>query len=622
MTRRLSCAMLVTLCMALAPGQAQAITHPFAGVFATGIPAPFPSPGQPFDGACGVAVSPSGLTYVSDYNNHRIVAFGAGGEYLTNYSSPDADNSPCDLAVDSSGQLYGNGLHQGVVRIPGFISVDPERATGIAVSPVDDSLYVAHRDHVSVYGAGGSPLEATIGGPGTLGDAYGVAVSGSGPTAGYVYVADAADQTVKVFDPAGDPQEAIATIDGAGTPAGGFSDLTDTDLAVVPTSGNLLVADNLQRGFEHPFAAIEEFAPNGAYLGQISHWTTTVNEKTTSFALVHGQPTGLAVDAAGAIYVTSGNEEGSILYRFGGGSIETAQVEVAAAGAGGGRISSQLSGVPSGNFTGIDCGTLCTTEFERGLAVTFKAEPKPHSVFAGWTVAGNPGACTGTTPNCRLALFSATDITAKFAEIPQRTLTVSREGAGFGSVSSSLAGIECGESCSAGYDQGAKVTLTAEASPGSEFVGWSGACSGSGECRLTLGADAAVGARFEPIPRPAPIARGGAAEVPAISDPGLTEGPGVRLGALRLKGARATLEVTVPGPGALSASGSGLSPAKVGAKRAGVVTLSLALSKAGRRALGRKGRLPVKVHLGFKPSGGAAPVLLAKTVVFKRGRGK
>jgi len=199
---------------------------------------------------------------------------------------------------------------------------------------------------------------------------------------------------------------------------------------------------------------------------------------------------------------------------------------------------------------------------------------------------------------------------------------VSTKGAGSGGITSSPAGIECGASCSSGFDQGAKVTLSAEPSPGSEFAGWSGACSGTGACRVTLSADTAVGARFEPIPRPTPIDRSGTPRILVNSDPGPTEGPVLVLGALRLKGTKATLQVTVPGPGSLSASGNGLAPAKVGAKRVGTVTLPLTLDKAGKRALARKGRLAVKVHLTFKPSGGGAPVRLVKTIHFKSGSKK
>jgi uncharacterized delta-60 repeat protein len=76
------------------------------------------------------------------------------------------------------------------------------------------------------------------------------------------------------------------------------------------------------------------------------------------------------------------------------------------------------------------------------------------------------------------------------------TLTVAKAGSGSGSVASSPNGIDCGFSCSVSFGA-VPVTLTATASAGSSFAGWSGACSGTGPCTVTMGADQAATARFE-----------------------------------------------------------------------------------------------------------------------------
>lgn len=77
-------------------------------------------------------------------------------------------------------------------------------------------------------------------------------------------------------------------------------------------------------------------------------------------------------------------------------------------------------------------------------------------------------------------------------------------GTGAGSVSSGDGRVAC--TWSAGARQGActdttsgTVTLTASASDGSVFAGWSGACTGTGGCVLQ-GRDAVVGAEFTPVP--------------------------------------------------------------------------------------------------------------------------
>jgi hypothetical protein len=76
------------------------------------------------------------------------------------------------------------------------------------------------------------------------------------------------------------------------------------------------------------------------------------------------------------------------------------------------------------------------------------------------------------------------------------TVTVTKSGGGTGTVSSAPGGIDCGVSCSALFDEGTAITLTAVADSGSEFTGWSGDCSGTGLCVFTLGAEAEVVANF------------------------------------------------------------------------------------------------------------------------------
>jgi len=76
------------------------------------------------------------------------------------------------------------------------------------------------------------------------------------------------------------------------------------------------------------------------------------------------------------------------------------------------------------------------------------------------------------------------------------TLTVSKDGTGDGTVTSTPAGIDCGSDCSEPYLSGTPVTLTALAGADSTFAGWGGACSGTGECIVTMSADRSVTATF------------------------------------------------------------------------------------------------------------------------------
>ncbi len=75
-----------------------------------------------------------------------------------------------------------------------------------------------------------------------------------------------------------------------------------------------------------------------------------------------------------------------------------------------------------------------------------------------------------------------------------RTVTVTKTGNG--TITSLPTGINCGSACGAKFADGASVTLTAVASTGSAFTGWSGACSGTSTCTITLDTDKSVRATF------------------------------------------------------------------------------------------------------------------------------
>ena len=84
-----------------------------------------------------------------------------------------------------------------------------------------------------------------------------------------------------------------------------------------------------------------------------------------------------------------------------------------------------------------------------------------------------------------------------YAAIPSYLLTITKTGTGAGWVGSSPGGISCGADCSESYAPGTSVKLTATASPGSAFTGWSGACGGmSTTCYVTMSKAKSVTANF------------------------------------------------------------------------------------------------------------------------------
>jgi hypothetical protein len=95
-------------------------------------------------------------------------------------------------------------------------------------------------------------------------------------------------------------------------------------------------------------------------------------------------------------------------------------------------------------------------------------------------------------------------ITPASAGSTTHVVTVSVSGSG--AVRSTPAGIDCGQKCTATLPDGASLTLTATPAAGATFSGWSGACSGSGACTLSLKGDASVRANFTSGPAlPPPV---------------------------------------------------------------------------------------------------------------------
>ncbi|WP_161563973.1 InlB B-repeat-containing protein [Cupriavidus lacunae] len=138
---------------------------------------------------------------------------------------------------------------------------------------------------------------------------------------------------------------------------------------------------------------------------------------------------------------------------------------------------------------GISCGATCSTTLATGTSVTLTAVADNGSTFTGWS----GGACTGTGA-CTVPMNSATSVTATFAL--GVTLTVTQSGTGSGTVTSTPVGINCGVTCSFGFNTGTSVTLASVANGGSTFSGWSGGCSGTGPCTLTMTSATTVTATY------------------------------------------------------------------------------------------------------------------------------
>ena len=136
----------------------------------------------------------------------------------------------------------------------------------------------------------------------------------------------------------------------------------------------------------------------------------------------------------------------------------------------------------------IDCGgrnRSCEETYATGTVVTLTAGSDTHA-FAGWG-----GDCNGTDPVCELTMSADRLVSASFQPVSLDVTLV-----GYGKVTSSPIGISCPEVCTSDDPIGSTITLTATPDSNEQFLGWSGACSGTGSCEVALTESLAVTATF------------------------------------------------------------------------------------------------------------------------------
>ncbi|MCC6994784.1 MAG: choice-of-anchor D domain-containing protein [Deltaproteobacteria bacterium] len=184
------------------------------------------------------------------------------------------------------------------------------------------------------------------------------------------------------------------------------------------------------------------------------------------------------------------------------------------------NLSVSTSGTTTGSVTsapaGISCGTDCAELYDYGTPVVLTARPATNYSFGGWS-----GACGGLTTTCSVNMTVARNVTAIFT-LNTSALNVSLVGGG--RVTSTPAGIDCGSDCGEAYTTGTVVQLSASASTGYSFGGWTvsaGTCTGTTTpCSVTMSVARSLTATFNPIPVVLMVGRGGKGSGTVASSPG------------------------------------------------------------------------------------------------------
>jgi DNA-binding beta-propeller fold protein YncE len=347
------------------------------------------------EGACGLAVSPDGTLYVSDYYHREVHSFTLAGTYSSTLALPGDDplveinklNAVCGLAADATGDLYANEFHQGVVRLlPSEEPIDPGRATGVAVDE-GGNLYVNDRTYVSVYDAPVSVDEEPTKkiGLNSIGEGFGVAVDSK---AGRLYVADASDESVKGFDlaagPSAPPVVTIAGPPGKASFNSFFNSTVAVDNSPTKGQGHVLVVDDLEPLHARPRAAVYEFDPNGAFLAKLQSRTVDPPEIEPS-GPIFGEPSGIAVDPkSGEVFVTTGNSEEANVFAYGpyeGEATASIEGERDSTQGGDGLLArANAGGVRTDGSSDSQAAAASVVVQRKGVRVKFDGKLTPHAL--------------------------------------------------------------------------------------------------------------------------------------------------------------------------------------------------------------------------------------------------
>jgi len=249
------------------------------------------------EGPRGIAVDPSGMLFVADSRNNRVVKFDSTGALLGSWGTlgtgPGQFSYPTDVEADHSGHIFvvdadNHRLQKFTTQGQYLLEWDGTqdapfiRIFAVGVGP-DDTIYVSDNfdgsiQHYNNDGAFLGRWGTTGAGPGQFTAALGITVDHDGN----VFVSDVSTNYVQKFSSTGELQ---ARWGGKGSAPGSFK--TAFGITITP-NGDVLVVDH------HNFR-VQRFTNGGTWL---SMWGQK-GSGPYEFASSHG----MACDARGQIYI-------------------------------------------------------------------------------------------------------------------------------------------------------------------------------------------------------------------------------------------------------------------------------------------------------------------------------
>ena len=160
----------------------------------------------------------------------------------------------------------------------------------------------------------------------------------------------------------------------------------------------------------------------------------------------------------------------------------------------------------NGDYSGISASDVCTpplqvvtscsTSNTIGTCTLDHGSGYSSRLFWYWASGWDSTTTSAVAESCS----SAGGIWSAGTASPTTSYNLAVAKSGSGTVTNSTGSINCGSTCSGSFTSGTSVTLTATPASGSYFYGWSGACSGTTPCVVTINAAKDVTATFKTAP--------------------------------------------------------------------------------------------------------------------------